>query len=45
MVLWELERQFLEECVIAGHAKTLDAFVDDASLPSWGSLSMGDIYK
>ena len=45
MVLWELERQFLEECVMAGHVKTLDAFVDDASLPSWGSLSMGDIYK
>ena len=34
MVLWELERQFLEECVMAGHVKTLDAFVDDASLPS-----------
>lgn len=45
MVLWELERQFLEECVMAGHVKTLDAFVDDTSLPSWGSLSMEDIYK
>ena len=45
MVLWELERQFLEECVMAGHVKTLDAFVDDTSLPSWGTLSMEDIYK
>ena len=45
MALWALEKQFLEENVMSGHNKVIDAMVDDDSLPSWGSISMGDIYK
>lgn len=43
-VLWPLEKQFLEENVILGHKRTVDALVDDDSLPSWGNISLKDIY-
>lgn len=43
-VLWELEKQFLQENVILGHRRTVDALVDDESLPKWSSISMDDIY-
>jgi Carboxylesterase type B len=43
-VLWELERQFLQENVILGHKRSVDALVDNESLPQWGSISMDDIY-
>ena len=45
MVLWPLEKQFLEENVMAGHNRIVDAMVDDDSLPTWGSISMDDIYN
>lgn len=45
LVLWELEKQFLQENVMLGHARNVDALVDDASLPTWGSISLDDIYK
>ena len=45
MALWPLEKQFLEDNVIAGHNRVVDAMVDDDSLPTWGSISMDDIYK
>lgn len=45
MVLWPIEKQFLEESVMSGHNRTVDAMVDDDSLPSWGALSLDDIYK
>ena len=45
VALWPLEKAFLENCVMSGNVKRIDAVVDDASLPSWGALSMGDIYK
>ena len=46
-VLWPLEKQFLEENVILQHARTVDAMVDDASLPSWPltQVSMDSIYR
>ena len=43
-VLWELERQFLQENVILGHRRSVDALVDNESLPHWGSISVDDIY-
>ena len=45
MVLWPLEKQFLEENVMSGHKRIVDAMVDDESLPTWGSISMDDIYN
>ncbi len=44
-VLWDLEKTFLEQNVIRGHARSVDALVDDASLPHWMQISLGDIYK
>ena len=43
-VLWPLEKQFLEENVILGHKRIVDAVVDDESLPTWGGISLKDIY-
>ena len=43
-VLWELEKQFLQENVMLGHGRIVDAVVDDESLPSWGTISLKDIY-
>ena len=42
---WPKERVFLEEEVMLGHRSTLDAMVDDPSLPTWGDISVDDIYK
>ena len=44
-VLWPLEKQFLEENVMLGHARTVDATVDDDSLPSWTQVSLDSIYR
>ncbi|MBR1887516.1 MAG: alpha/beta hydrolase [Bacteroidales bacterium] len=35
---------FLENDVIKGTARFIDATIDDPSLPSWGNISMDDIY-
>ena len=43
-VLWPLEMQFLQQNVMLGHKRSVDALVDNESLPSWGSVSMDDIY-
>ena len=45
MALWSLEKQFLEENIVSGHDRKVDALIDDDSLPSWGALTMGDIYN
>ena len=42
---WPKERVFLEEEVMQGHRSTVDALVDDPALPSWGNISLDDIYK
>lgn len=42
---WPKERVFLEEEVMLEHHSTMDALVDDASLPSWGDITLDDIYK
>ncbi len=43
--LWDLEQAFLEKNVIRGVVRTVDAVVDDKSLPSWGNISMDSIYR
>ncbi len=43
--VWDIEKAFLEQNVMQGHARHIDAVVDDASLPRWGQLSMDDIYS
>lgn len=43
-VLWELEKQFLQENVMLGHARSVDALVNDDALPQWSAISMDDIY-
>ena len=44
LVLWDLEKQFLQENVMLGHRRSVDALVDNESLPHWGSISVDDIY-
>ena len=43
--LWDIEQAFLEKNVIQGAARTVDAMVDDPSLPSWGTVTLDSIYK
>ena len=45
VVLWPLEKQFLEENVILGHARSVDAVVQDDSLPTWTQVSIDSIYR
>lgn len=44
--LWPIEKEFLEQNVILGVKRSVDANVDDPSLPTWGwaNVSMDDIY-
>lgn len=43
--VWDIEQAFLEQNVILGHARSVDAVVDDPSLPSWFNVSLDDIYR
>ena len=43
--LWDIEQAFLEKNVIQGTARTVDAMIDDPSLPSWGTVTLDSIYK
>lgn len=43
--LWDEEMNFLEQDVMLGKARTVDALVSDATLPSWGSVSLDSIYR
>ena len=45
MAVWPIEKEFLEESVVLGKRRFIDATVDDPSLPSWGAISMAEIYK
>lgn len=44
-VLWDLEMSFLEQDVMQGRGRTVDALVTDSTLPSWGNISMEAIYS
>lgn len=43
--LWEEEMNFLEQDVMLGKARTIDALVSDATLPTWGNVSLDSIYR
>lgn len=43
--LWEEEMNFLEQDVMLGKNRTIDALVSDATLPSWGNVSLDSIYR
>ena len=45
--LWPVEKDFLEKCATRGLPVSIDAQVDDPSLPTWSdtSISLDDIYK
>ena len=45
--IWPIEKEFLEQNVILGNHRSIDATVDDPSLPSWSwsSVSLNGIYK
>jgi len=43
-VLWDEEMIFLQDDVMLGQRRTLDATVDDESLPSWGNVSLNSLY-
>ena len=47
VALWSLEKQFLEENVMLEHPRTVDAMVDDPSLPTWPltQVSLDSIYR
>ena len=44
--LWPLEKEFLEQNVILGTGRTVDADIDDPSLPTWdwANVSVAEIY-
>ena len=41
---WPLEKEFLEKSVILQAHRVIDATIVDASMPSWGNITMDDIY-
>lgn len=44
--VWELEKEFLEQNVMLGQVRCIDAVIDDPSLPSWYSdLDFDAIYR
>lgn len=43
--LWDLEKAFLEQNVILGNPRRIDAVIDDTSLPSWTQVSVNSIYR
>jgi dienelactone hydrolase len=44
-VMWDKEIDFLEHDVILGEGRTIEAEINDPSLPTWGNISLNDIYK
>jgi len=42
--LWPLEKQFLEENVMLGHSRVVDAVVTDPSLPTFGTITLDTLY-
>lgn len=43
--LWPMEKEFLEKTVEKGASYSVDALVDDPTLPSWTTISVDDIYS
>ena len=45
LALLDLEMDFLEQDVMQGRSRTVDALITDPTLPSWGDISMESIYS
>lgn len=43
-VLWDIEKEFLEQNVILGTRRVVDTLIDDPSLPTWNPITLKDIY-
>ena len=45
--IWELEKEFLEQNVILGKSRNIDAVIDDPSLPtwSWTEVTLDSMYR
>lgn len=43
-VLWDTEKDFIEKNVMQGIHRSADCLVDDPSLPSFGTITLKDIY-
>lgn len=43
--LWDLEKAFLEQNVILGNPRRVDATIGDSSLPTWDQVSVNSIYR
>ena len=43
-VMWEVEKEFLEQNVMLCTRRVVDTLIDDPSLPTWGSITLDDIY-
>ena len=44
LVAWPQVLSFLENDVVKGTPRFIDATIDDPSLPTWGNISLDDIY-
>lgn len=42
---WDLQKRFLERCVIPGRAVVIDETVDDPAIPVWKNFTLDDLYK
>lgn len=43
-VMWDKEKDFLEQDVMLGGRRTIDEVIDDPTLPSWGNITLKSIY-
>ena len=41
---WPEQRRFLEENVMGGNRRVIDAMVDDPAVPVMGNITLDDIY-
>jgi predicted esterase len=42
---WDLQKRFLEKCVMAGQAVVIDETIDDPAMPTWKNFTLNDLYK
>jgi len=42
---WDLQKRFLEQCVIPERAVIIDETIDDPAMPTWKKFTLDDLYK
>lgn len=42
---WDLQKRFLEKCVIPERAVVIDETIDDPAMPTWKKFTLDDLYK